>query len=108
MQTPPAQLRPTLPFYRDKNYLALAFIILLVLGLVFWLDVAFIMPIKHLDVPNPDNDLSVFWSASRTVWQGGNPYDFSPGSLFHQIANSAGGDSDIFLSPFFLTLLFMP
>lgn len=106
MQTPP-QLRPR-PFYRDKNVLAGALILVVLLGLVVLLDLTFIMPIKRLDVPNPDNDLSVFWSAARTVWQGGNPYDFAPGSLFHQIANSAGGDSDVFLSPFFLTLLFMP
>jgi hypothetical protein len=113
MQTPPTRLRPTpvpspVPFYRDKNYLAGAFIGLVCLGLVVWLDLTFIMPIKRLDVPNPDNDLSVFWSAARTVWQGGNPYDFAPGSLFHQVAHAAGGDSDVFLSPFFLTLLFMP
>ncbi|MBN9390495.1 MAG: DUF2029 domain-containing protein [Chloroflexi bacterium] len=111
MQTPPTQLRPSpspVPFYRDKNYLAAGFIALLCLGLLVWLDLVFIMPIKRLDVPNLDNDLSVFWSAARTVWQGGNPYDFAPGSLFHQVANSAGGDSDVFLSPYFLTLLFMP
>lgn len=106
--TPSTQLRPSRPFYRDKNNLAAAVILLIILGSVVYLDLSFIMPIKHLDVPNLDNDLSVFWSAARTVWQGGNPYDFTPGSLFHQIANSAGGDSDIFLSPFFLTLLFMP
>jgi hypothetical protein len=82
--------------------------VLVCLGLLVWLDLVFIMPIKRLDVPNLDNDLSVFWSAARTVWQGGNPYDFTPGSLFHQVAQSAGGDSDVFLSPYFLTLLFMP
>lgn len=110
MQTPPTQLRPSapLPFYRDKNYLAGAVIGAVCLGLLIWLDLSFIFPLKHLDVPNPDNDLSVFWSAARTVWQGGNPYDFAPGSLFHQVAHAAGGDSDVFLSPFFLTLLFMP
>jgi hypothetical protein len=107
MQLPPLPL-PSLPFYRNKYYLLAGLLLLGSLGLLVWLDIFYIMPIKRLDVPNPDNDLSVFWSGARTVWQGGNPYEFSPGSLFHRIANAAGGDSDIFLSPFFLTLLFMP
>lgn len=107
MQLPSNQLRP-LPIYRSKNYLAAALLVLGSLSVLVWLDLAYIMPVKRLDIPNPDNDLSVFWSGARTVWQGGNPYDFTPGSLFHRLANAAGGDSDIFLSPFFLTLLFMP
>lgn len=107
MQLPPLPL-PTLPFYRNKNYLIAGLLLLGSLALLVWLDIFYIMPIKRLDVPNPDNDLSVFWSGARTAWQGGNPYDFSSGSLFHRTAQAAGGDSDVFLSPFFLTLLFMP
>lgn len=107
MQMPPDQLRSR-PFYRNKNYLTAILLLFGSFGLLVWLDIAYIMPIKRLDIPNLDNDLSVFWSGARTVWQGGNPYDFNPGSLFHRIANAAGGDSDIFLSPFFLTLLFLP
>ncbi len=91
-----------------KNLLTGAVLISLSFGLLVWLDINYVMPIKNLTIPNPDNDLSVFWTGARTVWQGGNPYDFSPGSLFHRIAGLAGGDSDIFLSPFYLSLVFMP
>ena len=92
----------------NRNVALGGFLLAASLGLLVWLDLAYIMPIKSLNVPNPDNDLSVFWTGARTVWQGGNPYDFNPGSLFHRIANGAGGDSDIFLSPFYLSLLFLP
>ena len=92
----------------NRNFVIGAVLLVGSFGLLVWLDAAYIMPIKSLNIPNLDNDLGVFWTGARTVWQGGNPYNFAPGSLFHQIAAQAGGDSDIFLSPFYLSLFFLP
>lgn len=92
----------------NKNSLTAAILLAVSLVLLIWFDLAYIMPIKNLDVPNYDNDLSVFWVGTRTVWQGGNPYDHSPQGVFQLIATEAGGEADIFFSPFFFTLLFAP
>lgn len=95
-------------FKLNRNYLTAGILLAVSLGLLVWLDLAFIIPLKTLDIPNYDNDLSVFWVGTRTVWQGGNPYDHAPGSVFNQIATQAGGEADIFFSPFFFTLIFSP
>lgn len=92
----------------NKNSLTAAILLAVSLVLLVWFDLAYIMPIKNLDVPNYDNDLSVFWVGTRTVWQGGNPYDHTPQGIFQRIATEAGGEADIFFSPFFFTLLFAP
>ncbi len=106
-----AAARPLKPVHRsglNKNTALAALLLTGCLGLLVWLNLAYFMPLKHLDVPNPDNDLSVFWSGTRTVWQGGNPYDYAENGLYRQIARGAGGSVDTFVNPFYLTLIFMP
>ncbi len=92
--------------YKNTGWLA-ALLLIASLALLFWLDYSFILPLKEVDA----NDVTFFWTGTRTVLRGGNPYDASPGSLYHQIRVAAGGDPlfiDAFKSPVLLTLLFMP
>ncbi len=93
---------------RNQNVTLAAILLLGSLALLVYVDVSFVMPIQKLDKPNFNNDLGVFWTGARTVWRGGNPYLYGPETLFNQIAAEAGGESDVFLSPFYLSLLFMP
>lgn len=82
-------------------------LLLITLGVLFWLDYSFILPLKEIDA----NDVTFFWSATRTVVLGGNPYEALPGNLYHEIRVAVGGDPqfiDSFKSPVFLTLLFLP
>ncbi|HEX2916830.1 MAG TPA: glycosyltransferase family 87 protein [Chloroflexia bacterium] len=92
----------------NKNLAIAGVFLALSFGLLVWVDLAYLMPIKKLDVPNLDNDLSLFWAGSRTIWQGGNPYNYAPNGLFRQIAAEAGGPIDTFVNPLYLTLIFMP
>jgi len=91
---------------KNNPWLA-AFLLVGSLALLFWLDYSFLLPLKEVDA----NDVTFFWSGTRTVLLGGNPYDPTPGSLYHQIRVEAGGDPkfiDPFKSPVLLTLLFLP
>jgi hypothetical protein len=91
---------------KNNSWLA-AFLLVGSLALLFWLDYSFLLPLKEVDA----NDVTFFWSGTRTVLLGGNPYDPTPGSLYHQIRVEAGGDPqfiDAFKSPVLLTLFFMP
>ncbi len=93
---------------RNQNFRLAAILLAFSLALLIWVDLDYIMPIQKLDKPNFNNDLGVFWTGARTVWQGGNPYIYDSTALFNRIALEAGGESDVFLSPFYLSLFFMP
>ncbi|HEX2911991.1 MAG TPA: glycosyltransferase family 87 protein [Chloroflexia bacterium] len=93
-----------------KNLPALA-LLALSLALLIWADASVIIPLKELNLPNSGNDFGVFWSGTRTVAQGGNPYLTAPGSIYRNTVIAAGGNLqplEPFISPFYLTLLFMP
>lgn len=95
-----------------KGGMLLALLLLLAnLGLLVWANATIIVPLKELDKPNFGNDMGYFWTASRTVWQGGSPYLATPGSIYHEVRLAVGGDPtmlDPFKSPHYLTLLFAP
>lgn len=75
------------------------------LALLFWVNFTFI---NQLNPPATD-DFKVFWSGTRTVVLGANPYDNSFGSIYNQFRGVTGDNPNYyFLSPIYLTLLFMP
>jgi hypothetical protein len=93
---------------RNQNLMLAGLLLAAFFGMLVYVDLSFIMPIQKLDKPNFNNDLSVFWTGAKTIWQGGNPYTYGPDALFNHIAQEAGGEADVFLSPFYLSLFFMP
>lgn len=110
MQLPDSQAikRPNLN--KTNNWVAI-FLLLLGLALLGWVDSAFLVPLKDLSVPNSGNDFGVFWSGTRTVWQGGNPYLTNPGSIYRNVLIENGSNLqplEPFISPYYLTLFFMP
>lgn len=107
MQLPDSQAikRPNLN--KTNSWLAVI-LLLLGLGLLGWVDSAFLVPLKDLSVPNSGNDFGVFWSGTRTVWQGANPYLTNPGSTYRNVLIENGSNLTPLISPYYLTLFFMP
>ncbi len=86
-------------------------LLLIALLLLGWVDANYIVPLKELNVANSGNDFGVFWSASRTLLEGHNPYDSFAGSRYRNIVIEAGGNLqplEPFISPLYLTLFFAP
>jgi hypothetical protein len=109
MQLPDSQTikRPSF----NKNLILALVLLLLGVGLLGWVDNNFVVPLKDLSVPNSGNDFGVFWSGSRTVWQGSNPYLTAPGTTYRNILIENGSNLqplEPFISPYYLTLFFLP
>jgi hypothetical protein len=100
------QLRKNLTL--NKYTLTAGLLLTVSLSLLVWLDLAFIFPLQKLDKPNLNNDFGVFWLGTRTLWQGGNPYDYAPNGVYQSLAAAQGGVADNFLSPLFVTIIFAP
>ncbi|NWJ44890.1 MAG: DUF2029 domain-containing protein [Chloroflexi bacterium] len=93
---------------RNNRWLVIP-ILLVSLALLAWSDANFIVPLKNLSETSKGNDFGVFWTASRTIWQGENPYDSGQGGIFYNIWMGTGGTTyDVFISPYYLTAIFMP
>ena len=109
MQLPGVEIKKQVGL--NRNSLGVALLVLIGLAGLVWLNAALILPHTALETPDYGNDLGYFWTASRTVWQGGDPYLSAPGSVYHNVRLAAGGNPimvDPYKSPFYLTLLFMP
>ena len=97
-------------FQNPTSWLALLLLIGS-LALLTWTNANYIVPLKDLTVPNSANDFGVFWSGTKVIVAGQNPYIYKPDGPFIEVVLAAGGQRDAiepFISPYYMSLLFLP